>query len=88
MEVRRLVRDPANELRDFRILPQLCGVRTNAIELSIGEIRMDRAVTNRMDRNRTAPAFALGNRVMPLDAPADRSLAQPATSGVRVTVPH
>ena len=67
MKVRVLASHPIEEADDFRIRPQGSPVRTEPLQLRIGEVRVERAVADRMDRLLYSPTAALGHRVMPFD---------------------
>jgi hypothetical protein len=78
MEVRGLVRNPCEEARHGRMGPELRDVRPDPRKLRIGELLVQNAVTDRMDRHRLPATAALGQWVMLLDASAKRALAKPA----------
>ncbi len=78
MEVRVLVPHPVDEAGDLRMPAERGGVGVAALELGVGEGRVDGAVADGMDRNRVAAAAALRDRVVPFDPPAKRAAAQEA----------
>ncbi len=49
-----------------------------ARQFDVAEIRVDRPVTDRVERYDHTAATAPGNRMMPFDAPPKRACAEPA----------
>ena len=78
MEVRVLLRHPCHEFRHFRMRAQSFGVGEAALQLLVRKGGVDEAVADRMDRNRLAPAAALGHGMMPLNFPPQRPFAEEA----------
>ena len=75
VEVGRLVGAPLDEFRDSWMRKHHLAVRANPRQLGIGEIRMDRAVADRVEGHRLAALLGLGHRVMMLDAATKRTQA-------------
>ncbi len=65
MEVRRFVRDPAQKRCQGRIGSQRPDIVADTLELAVAEGCMDRAMADRMDGRDNAPAFGLGDGMMP-----------------------
>ncbi len=78
MEVWRLVCDPVEEAADARVGTDRGDAVAEDAELGVREGPVQSAVADRMDRDRLAPAAALGDWVMIFDDAAERSVAQPA----------
>lgn len=78
MEVRRLVPDPMDEFRDGRIGTYCIRIITDTGKFSVGEVGVDRLVTDRMNRDSSTPFLGLRDGVMPLDQRVERPFAQPA----------
>jgi hypothetical protein len=84
VEIRRLAVDPRQEAGNLGMHAQARGV-ARAGELGIREIRMDRAVTDRVDCDGLAPAAAFRPGMVPLDTAPERAPAQP--TGCRLGQP-
>ena len=76
--VRRLAGNPRQEPRDFGMFHQRLARPAGSREFGVGEMRVNRAVTDGMHRHGLAPALGLGHRVMPLNLAAEGALAEPA----------
>jgi hypothetical protein len=87
VEIRGLAGDPAQEPRHRRMRAQRRRI-AGARQLDIAEARVDRAVADRMKRHHRAAAAALGHRVVPFHAPAERPAAEPAGRPRRGRIGH
>jgi hypothetical protein len=79
MEVCGLVGDPAQKPGHGGMRSQRLHVAA-ANQFGIAQVRMDRPVTDRVQRHDGAPSPAFGNWMMPFDAPSQRPQAKPAHS--------
>jgi hypothetical protein len=75
VEVRGFVGDPGNKPRNHRISVQGIGRLTGPGEFSVGEIRVDRPMADRVERHGQPSAAALGHGVVPFDPPAEFAAA-------------
>lgn len=78
VEIWRLVRDPAEKLFHRWFGADGVQILSDPRKLSVGEIRMHSPMADGMDRNGCAALFGFGHRVMPLNALAQGSRAEPA----------
>lgn len=75
VKIRGLVRDPFEEGGDILARPQRLQRGVEARQLLVGNIGMDRAMADRMERQSLASAAALGHDMVPFDAAAERTAA-------------
>ncbi len=78
VKVRRLVGYPANETTDRLPGQHRFPVRPDFRQFRIGEIGVDRAVADAVQRHGFAPTLRLGHRVVPLYPPPKWTMAKPA----------
>lgn len=78
VEIGRLVSNPRKEARDAGMSAEDVGVTFDPAQFRIGHLRMDGAMTDRMDRHGVPPSPAPGDGMMPFDTPPERTGAEPA----------
>lgn len=78
MEVGWLVRDPSQESLYVLPLPQYVQIGVFIRQLMIGNMRMDRAMTDWMDRHGFVSTLALRHAVVPLHSCPQQAMAQRA----------
>jgi len=78
MEVGRFIGDPLHKVSNLRLFAQCIWLRQSGGQLGICEMAVDGAVTDGMNRDRLPASPAFGDRMMPLGAFPQRSLAKPA----------
>ncbi len=78
VKVRRLVGYPVNETADRLPGQRRLPVRPDLRQFRIGEIGVDRAVADRVQRHGFAPTLRLGHRMVPLYPPPKWTMAKPA----------
>ena len=78
VEIGRFIGDPCKEFGHRAMGADTLGIIANAGQFGIGEIGVDRLVTNRVNRHRCAPLFRFGHGMMPLDQRLKRAPTQPA----------
>ena len=77
MEIRRLVRDPAEELGNVIVRYDCIAIRTHPCQFGIGEIGVYCPMADRMERYGLTPFLGLRHQMMLLDFATERSLAKP-----------
>lgn len=77
MKISWFVRDPLEKRLQFRTVPKIGRAILHFDELAIRKSHVQGAMADRMHRHDFAAAPALGSRMMPFDAPAERSAAEP-----------
>jgi hypothetical protein len=77
VEVGWLIGDPAQEPGHGGMRAQRLYVAA-ANQFGIAEVRVNRPVTDRVQRHDGAPSPAFGHGMMPFDAPSQRPRAEPA----------
>ena len=80
VEIRRTGCDPFHELGHFHAGQKGMAFTADPAELGIGEMGMDRAMADRVNRHRIPPALGFGHCVVPLHLAAQRASAEPADS--------
>ena len=72
MEIGRFMRHPSQNARDGGFATKSRVIIAKASKLGIREAGMDRAVTNRMERDQRPPTSAFGDWMVPFGACAQR----------------
>ena len=78
MKVRWLLRDPIQKAGDAGMRAKRGGITLRAGKLHIAHLRVDRTMTDWMNGRGFTPAPAFRHRMMPFDALAKRTRAEPA----------
>ena len=73
VKIGRFIGNPCKEFGHRAMGADMVGIIANAGQFGIGEIGVDRLVTNRVNRHGCAPLFRFGHGVMPLDQRLERT---------------